>query len=344
MSLIENPPSTLSIPIEPRFNLLAVINPKSGSGQALKVFKEVIEPEWKRRNIAYQTLTTQFKWHATIEIANNRNITDFTSIIAIGGDGTLAEVIAGLKYHRWVSDADKILSIGIIPLGSGNGLAKSLLFHANRKYDILEATKMTSYGITQKLDLFEATQKEKSMTGFLAVTMGVIADIDIWSEPYRYLGSYRFYLGAIMSLWKMKAYPARLSYLPEKSQCKRIPKLHHPLPAEFKVVEGRFTLIMIGNTSHCSSNAHTTPGAKINDGYLHVVVIREITRWTLLNILCTIDSGNYVQNPCVLRFKTKLLRLEPLNNDPTLTLDGEQLPVEPLQCRVEKAAIKVLCC
>lgn len=326
--------------------LLAVINPNSGSGKGVKTFRNVVEPIWRQHGISFEVLTTQYAGHCAQELAKDKNISRFSSIVAIGGDGTLAEIVNGLKENPWIKTAEKIISLGIIPVGSGNGLSKSLHFHANRPFNIQEAAKMTASTATQQLDLIEVTQKEKKQIGFLAVTLGLIADIDILSEPLRFLGDFRYTLGAIMCLWKNRAYRAKLSYLPESkeenSNSNNIPEPSAPLPNDFKAISGDFNLIMIGNTSHCSSNAHTAPGAKPDDGYLHVSAVRNASRWSLLKLLLKLDSDSWVQDPAVIRFKTKALRLEGLEKETILTLDGERIPAEPIQCRVHQAALKVL--
>lgn len=50
---------------------------------------------------------------------------------------------------------------------------------------------------SKAMDLIEITQEGDKRTAFLAVTLGLIADVDILSEPLRFLGEFRFTLGAL---------------------------------------------------------------------------------------------------------------------------------------------------
>lgn len=106
--------------------VLAVVNPHSGAGKAEGTFEKVIEPIWQRLGVPYEVLRTKYAGHCIREIANEKMLSRYKSIIAIGGDGTLAEIIEGLQSNRWIKNAAKILSLGIIPVGSGNGLSKNL--------------------------------------------------------------------------------------------------------------------------------------------------------------------------------------------------------------------------
>lgn len=313
--------------------ILAVINPRSGSGKALKIFENIVAPIWQKMGVSYDIMQTAYAGQCTKRLKDDSDITRYRSIIAIGGDGTLAEIVNGLIDHQWMRNAEKIISLGIIPVGSGNGLSKSLHVHANRKFTVQEAAKMTASAATQKLDLFEVTQNGKSRVGFLAVTLGLIADIDIiLSEDLRFLGEFRYIIGAIRSIWHNRSYPATISYLPENSE-------------NVSKISGTFTLIMIGNTSHCSSNAHTSPGACLDDGYLHVTIIKKISRWPILKLLAKLGSGNWVDkdDPSFFQFRTKHLWLDELSANTTLTVDGEQIPPLPIECSVHNAALRILC-
>ncbi len=148
--------------------ILAVINPCSGSGKAPQIFREIIEPIWSNLRVLYDVIHTRHKGQCTELLKNDRDITRYTHMIAFGGDGTLAEMIKGLSENLYIKNAIKIIAIGIIPVGSGNGLAKSLHFHARRKYSVEEAAKMTASSATKTMDLFEVKQGKESNMNFFS--------------------------------------------------------------------------------------------------------------------------------------------------------------------------------
>ena len=93
-------------------------------------------------------------------------IGQYDVIVTISGDGLVHEIINGLLNRRdWnspceVSDMEQArfkdtLVLGLIPGGTGNGMAKSLLARSDENYGIFEATFRIIKGNTCKVDLTE---------------------------------------------------------------------------------------------------------------------------------------------------------------------------------------------
>lgn len=324
--------------------LLAVINPTSGQGKAVNLVK-ILGPFWNSLNIDYEVLITQHQGHCIEHLREHRNITSYAGIVAVGGDGTLLEVIEGLIQNKHVQNAVTKVPIGMVPGGSGNGMHASLFDFVKLPYSVENAARIIAGLETQPLDLIEMTQNNKTRTGTLAATTGFVADSDIKTESMRCLGDFRFTLGAIWSIWQNKAYQAKLSYLPIENEkaLRSIPQLNESLSHKFRTLTGKFSLVYFGSPPFCSKKIRILPKAKINDGYLHGMVIREISRQKLIELLLSLELGLNIQDPCVFRFKTKFVRLEVESTDATLTFDGEKLPLEPIQCRILPSAINIFC-
>ena len=96
--------------------ILFVYNPISGSHKLLPVVP-IIERFMNRDLYDYEIIHTQYKGHAT-ELAREYAARRYDAVIAVGGDGTVNEVGCGLIGTD--------TALGIIPCGSGNGLARHL--------------------------------------------------------------------------------------------------------------------------------------------------------------------------------------------------------------------------
>lgn len=96
-----------------------IVNPNAGSGRGLKIWKAMIR-YMDSHNIEYEVFLTKGPGDAR---SAARQLTENQSepryIIAVGGDGTMNEVLDGVSFHA-------PLSLGYIPAGSGNDLARSL--------------------------------------------------------------------------------------------------------------------------------------------------------------------------------------------------------------------------
>ncbi|MCX7695991.1 MAG: acylglycerol kinase family protein, partial [Caloramator sp.] len=93
--------------------MLFIVNPKAGNGRALKAV-ENIKNICNKNGIDYSIELTSYPENA-IEIAS-KNVTKFKRIIAVGGDGTLNEVLNGI--------IDSDVALGVLPCGTGNDFAK----------------------------------------------------------------------------------------------------------------------------------------------------------------------------------------------------------------------------
>lgn len=108
-----------------------IINPKARNGQCLKVWRNV-EALLKAERISYLAFFTEYPGHAKIiasQIAANNK--DEKILIAVGGDGTMHEVMNGIVNNKQVT-------LGFIPGGSGNDFSRGFLIPS----DPPEALKM----------------------------------------------------------------------------------------------------------------------------------------------------------------------------------------------------------
>jgi len=101
--------------------IVFIINPISGTGR-YKLVEEAIQKRLDQTKFDSTIEYTNYKGHAT-EIARTYSEKEFDYIISVGGDGTLNEVVNGMKYSN--------ATLGIIATGSGNGLARHLKISTN---------------------------------------------------------------------------------------------------------------------------------------------------------------------------------------------------------------------
>lgn len=96
-----------------------IINPKSSSGRGIRYWW-IVKDELDKQHVSYSAVFTKHTGHAT-ELVRKicRKYIGIKNIVVLGGDGTINEVINGIK------DYNKVL-LGYIPSGSSNDLARSL--------------------------------------------------------------------------------------------------------------------------------------------------------------------------------------------------------------------------
>lgn len=100
-----------------------IANPISGKGRSLKILGE-IENLLKRKSVYFETIRTGRQGDATNSATG---LSGFDAVIAIGGDGTINEIVTGMI-------ASNPIPLLVIPVGTGNVIAKELSLHCSAFY------------------------------------------------------------------------------------------------------------------------------------------------------------------------------------------------------------------
>lgn len=198
--------------LPPCRKLLILINPFSGSGRSVRTFREKVEPMLCEADIQYEQITTEYSGHAA-EMMQSLNLLDFDGIVICSGDGLVYEVVNGLMRRPDWEVAIKI-PLGVIPTGSGNALSLSALYATGQPHDLTSSIFAVIRGKLLDLDICSVVTPTEKLFAFLSVTWGLVSDVDIESEKFRFLGETRFLLGAIIRVIGLRLYRGRLSYLP----------------------------------------------------------------------------------------------------------------------------------
>ncbi|GAA4207885.1 YegS/Rv2252/BmrU family lipid kinase [Pedobacter jeongneungensis] len=115
---------TQSYTLHTKINILFIINPISGGRGKLRI-PDFIDKYLDKEKFSPNFVFSEYVGHAG-ELADEAATKNFDVIIAAGGDGTINEVASKVLKHNKV--------LGILPLGSGNGLARFLNISKNLRY------------------------------------------------------------------------------------------------------------------------------------------------------------------------------------------------------------------
>lgn len=196
--------------------MLIVLNPKSGPGKARDIFQDKVLPLLTEADLNYDLHITRGRNDARNLMKNSNVLKWRKGIISIGGDGILFEIINGVMERPDWKHIINTIPFGIIPGGSGNGLAKSLSTCTKEPYNanpILIATLSVIKGYPIPVDVVRVETISEVVFSFLSFGWGLIADIDIESERIRIIGSPRFHIWSIAKLIGLRSYTGRLSFL-----------------------------------------------------------------------------------------------------------------------------------
>lgn len=203
--------------------LLVLLNPKSGPGRGREIFQKRIHPVLSEAERPYDIHITKCPNYAR-EFVRTKDIYQWSGLLMVGGDGIVFEVINGLFQRSDWEKALEELPLGVIPCGSGNGLAKSIAYSKQEPYDynpLLVSALSVVKSKKASMDIVRIETRNKIVFSFLSVGWGLLSDIDIESERLRAIGGQRFTVWSVARLIGLRTYKGKISYLP----CDKVPSI-----------------------------------------------------------------------------------------------------------------------
>jgi len=261
---------------------------------------------FSKHNLKYELTLTQAPGHATI-LAKEAAEKGWENIIAVGGDGTMNEVLNGIM--------DTSANMGFIPSGTGNDLARSL----DIPMDINEAVAVFAQGKTIPMDI------GKDRDGYFSIILGLGFPSDVMHHVNTtkniFRGSMAITTSIIQVVNKLKPYPVHIEMDNESIDT---------------TVMGIFIL----NTRFTGGGLQIAPEAKYDDGILDVVIMHRMSKVDFLTTLPKAYKGKHLSNPRCQLFRTKTIKVtsaEPLRK----LFDGNVFGESPVEARILPGALKV---
>lgn len=195
-----------------RRRFLIYVNPVSGRGKAPCVFRHKVAPMLREADVDFELVTSQRPGHAR-EHVMEEDLSVVDCVMIVSGDGLMFEVINGLMER---SDKDRAIltPLSIVPTGSGNAMAASLLHASREPYGVVSAVFSSLKGRARPMDLLHLSTPTSSLYSALSFSWGLVSDIDLESEVFRHLGQSRFLIGFVQRMVSLRRYKGRFAYLP----------------------------------------------------------------------------------------------------------------------------------
>jgi len=235
-------------------------------------------------------------------------------VIAVGGDGTVQEVVNGLLAHASPS------TLGLLPLGTGNDLARSL----GIPRELPAAWKIATGEATRRIDVARATNGSGRQRWF-ASAGGIGFDAQVAAAMAQQRG------------WQA----SRAGYLMTTlSELRRFSNCHVRVTIDEVSVEGPVLFIAAANGAYYGGGMRIAPDALVDDGRLDVCIVGDISRRTALRQLPNLYRGTHVRHPAVSMHACSRLRVEG-GAETRIHLDGEPFGGLPLEVALHPGALRV---
>ena len=290
-----------------RKSILFIINPKAGVDR-VKAIKDAIEHTLDHSLFDIRYAYTEYPKHG-IALARNAATEGIDIVVSVGGDGSLNDVVTGLYGSNTI--------LGIIPKGSGNGLARS----AGIPLKLEKALQVINGMNVQALDIGKANDH------YFISNAGVGFDALITKafEGNNERG-FKTYVGLIVRHFR--------KFEPQE----------WVINIDGQEIREKAFMITIANAPQLGYNFFIAPQAKLNDGLLDVVIIRKHPAFLTPVIGMQAFMGAIQQSRYVQHFSGRHIRISnPVNE--MMQVDGDALSLnygQSIDISILPQAIKVI--
>lgn len=286
-------------------NIIFILNPISGTHNK-EVVPKIIEETLDKEKFSYQVVYTEYSGHAA-EIARKCALENTDIVVAVGGDGTVNEVARSLVHSN--------TALGIIPCGSGNGLARHLCIPIDIKksIEIINVCNIESldYGVINELPFF------------CTCGMGFDAFISLKFAEAGKRGPITYVENVLKE---------GLKYKPET----------YEVTDETGAKKYKAFLIACANASQYGNNAYIAPQASMSDGLLDVIIMEPFTAFDAPQISFDMFNRTLDKNSKIKTFKTKSIHIH-RSSPGAIHYDGDPIMTDKdIDVHIEKHGIKII--
>ena len=251
---------------------------------------------------AAEIFETKQAFHA-VELAKNVVENNFTHIIAVGGDGTLSEVVNGMA----LSGKENLPVLGLLSYGTANDFSKTTKLYGS----ISQLKNLIENNSTRKIDIgnVKFTGKNQMPEERYFINIG---DIGIGGQIVENINTGKKIFNADMTFF-LETLKAMFSYKRSKVKCRC---------KEFNW-EGKTLSMVIANGKYFGSGLCIAPDAELSDGKLNMVILGDVTIVDYLKNLSKVKRGEKIIDPEVFYKEANEIEIIPLESKCPIDLDGE---------------------
>jgi diacylglycerol kinase (ATP) len=296
-----------------------IVNPEAANGAVGKNWPRVrdfLQAEGAR----FDAVSTEEPGHATL-LARQALDDGFRTIVAVGGDGTVNEVINGLVEEGTV---DPEVVLGMIPWGTGADFARML----GIPRDYVEACRQLLRSEPRPVDLGKITclREGREVERYFINAAGLGFDGEVSEIVNRFpkvLGGTITYLTCLfIGLVTYRNKNIELSF-------------------DGQPVRGRVNSVVVCNGCYFGGGMFIAPGAAFDDGLFHVVILGNLSKLEVVANVPRIYKGTHLTHPKVSHFSAREIHVE-AQERMLLQAEGELIGEAPATFRIIPRALKVL--
>lgn len=274
-------------------NHLFIINPVAGSGKTLKLVPEIKKAFSCRTGMLSDTLSIEISerpGHAT-DIARKYTSKNRCRVYAVGGDGTLNEVLNGMVNSG--------SSLAVIPAGSGNDFSRTIGLTSNSSDLLLR----TINGQEKSVDIAKINNRYFINISSIGLDAEVTSTANNLKNTSLFRGSFAYFAAIFATLLKYNSHVLKVTI-------------------DGHTFEKESLLMAIANGRFYGGGIQPAPEASINDGFLDICFVNKISILRILKLLPLFMKGKHTRLEEVKFFKGRKIEVSN-TREMALNIDGE---------------------
>lgn len=301
-----------------------IINPASGGGRTASMQSQILESIRRWHGDDLSVCVTERSGHARVS-AEGAIADGCRLILAVGGDGTINEIVNGMLASD--KESKTHVDLGIISCGTGHGLAQSLgLPSCIERQSQIAATNQTRC-IDAARAGFQAANGEQTNRYFInecQIGIGAAVVERVGSHRKRFGGLVAYGLGTLMLL---KDHPNQLIRV----------TVDYNRP-----ITRSFVGICIGNGARTAGGIRLTPLAQLDDGLMDVLFLHGQPFSRRLLLFPRVPSGKHIHSGSCSYLQARRITFSSDEHVP-VAADGEVLGSLPCTIEIIPEALRVRC-
>lgn len=275
--------------------IVAIVNPVAGKGKCARLWPE-IERYLRELGLSFDVRFTEQKGDAT-RLAAEAAAQGATGLLAVGGDGTLHEVVNG--------NLERQVAIGVVPAGSGNDFIRSFGLKPD---DWRSACQIIARGQVQPLDLGQINGRHFINVAGVGFDAAVANCANVWAKD-RFPGSLAYIAALLKTIVEFKPTEVTVE-LDDQTFC------------------AQGWLVAVANAQYFGGGMWVAPKAMIDDGLFDICILGELSKPGLLKAFPSVFTGKHLQHPAIHYYRSRTVKVS--TRDPLLVqADGELIGRTP---------------
>lgn len=313
----------------------AVINGYAASKKASSKWTKA-EERMRAKGVVFHGSRTGKAGNA-MELTFDACMAGYRRFIAVGGDGTVHDVLNGIAAYVDGHDSDSFsdFTLGVIPVGSGNDWIKSTGVPKDicKAVDILDASVVRTQDVVRLsvLDFDALPQKKELAVSYMANIGGIGIDARVCEK---------------VNALKTQGKRGKILYVTSllRAISERKPALARVECDGKTVFDGAYLSMAFGVGKYSGGGMRQTPAAVLDDGLLDMTVIPDLPLRRIAREVPRLFTGTFLKVPELVVSRAKVVTVIPYDmgcSEP-VEVDGEVVGKAPVEFRVLESQINIV--